>query len=222
MILLSMPRPAAPLPDQMLKFRWPLRCWDTLQGKNDSRHLLEEAAVAVNHLGLVPMPPGSALRVVFDEMMAHSRANDAMFPHASHPPIAAGPEASRMEVANGANHPPPLTVPPVAAGVLRDIQKGALNGEGVSVWGQAGAPLAAEQQRPFGSATGGVGDESGPLGQHPEDSNANSVGVGMVAAWGQWAPRAAAPPPTLSNKRKAASALSQMPFAEGTDPGVDW
>ncbi|CAM9882875.1 unnamed protein product, partial [Ectocarpus sp. 13 AM-2016] len=59
------------MPADMLKFRWSLRCWETLQGKNESRALLEEAAAALSHLGLVPMPLGSSLRIVYDDFVAH-------------------------------------------------------------------------------------------------------------------------------------------------------
>ncbi|CAM9516878.1 unnamed protein product [Scytosiphon promiscuus] len=66
------------MPADMLKFRWSLRCWETLQGKNDTRALLEEAAAAVHHLGLVPMPPGSPLRQVYDDLAAHGGAMAAI------------------------------------------------------------------------------------------------------------------------------------------------
>lgn len=159
----------------MLKFRWSLRCWETLQGRNDSRALLEEAAAAVHHLGLVPMPPGSALRQVYDDLASHGGAMAAVglnnanntninnvvnsvnssssnatinvggsssSANASAPP--ANPEGAQARPHSAAHadgglmHAASHGVPPVAAGVLRDMHRqGALNGEGANMWGDA-------------------------------------------------------------------------------------
>lgn len=172
---------------QMLKFRWSLRCWETLQGKNDSRALLEEAAAAVHHLGLVPMPPGSALRQVYDDLSSHggamaavglNNANNTNINNVinsssngsngainvgnsaggANPP--ANPEAaqarphSAAQADGGLMHAASLGVPPVAAGVLRDMHRqGALNGEAANMWGDASG--------------GGGGGASNPANPNP-------------------------------------------------------
>jgi len=161
---------------QMLKFRWSLRCWETLQGKNDTRALLEEAAAAVHHLGLVPMPPSSALRQVYDDLVSHGGAIAAIGLDSSNntnannsssigngnssinvgggvnPPV--NPEGSQARAhsagrADGMFHAESHGVPPVAAGVLRDLHRqGVLNGEAASMWGDGGAAAATTNPSP--------------------------------------------------------------------------
>ncbi|CAM9428951.1 unnamed protein product, partial [Choristocarpus tenellus] len=88
------------IPPEMLKFRWPLRRWETLQSAGDSRCALEEAAAAADSAGLVPVPPSSALRHVYDELKERA----GIIP----------PQASFCPPENN------YAVPPVAAAVLRD------------------------------------------------------------------------------------------------------
>lgn len=214
---------------QMLKFRWPTRCWETLQGKHDSRPLLEETALAIKHLGLVPMPPGSTLRLVFDELVAKTLSSEAV----AHAQVMGARQA--LSLGSGDSHmhaaPPPVSVPPVAAGVLRDLQEGTLNGQSATVanvnaWGAAGAPPGVAA---VAVAVAGMADSAhnrSPSGQHGEASSANSAidaDVSVVPLAGPWAPPAAAADrEAQGNKRKAGLALAESPFAEACDPGVGW
>lgn len=128
----------------MLKFRWSLRCWETLQGKNDSRPLLEEAAAAIHHLGFIPMPPDSPLRLVYEELVSRGRTGDSVPLHsaAGGNPAPGASDATRVHsggLTESLLHAASLGVPPVAAGVLRDLHReGNLNGEVVSNWGDVG------------------------------------------------------------------------------------
>lgn len=210
---------------QMLKFRWSLRCWETLQGKQDAKALLEEAATAIQHLGLVPLPPGSPVRLVYDEMVTsqgrtQGRNNEGMPPQAGQMGAGGGgatpPSTSETSprVNSAASHGESLMnaaslgVPPVAAGVLRDLHReGALNGDGVSVWG-AGGTVSTEVQRALTTAApeAGVAISAPP----PTDGQLGS----SIASGGQlpggWIPPygvAAVSTPNASGKRKAGEAF---------------
>lgn len=203
---------------QMLKFRWSLRCWETLQGKNDSRALLEEAATAVHHLGLVPMPPGSPLRLVYDEMVSQGRDTDSMTPHGviGSNPIPVNADATRAHAGghgDGLMHAASLGVPPVAAGVLRDLHReGALNGEAVNVWGD-GSGATHELQRALGAPAPGA--DTGAQDLQPADgmgsTNSAAGGVSMPGQWMQ------PPVPQAGNaggKRKAGAAFGDTALPE--------
>lgn len=202
----------------MLKFRWSLRCWETLQGKNDTRALLEEAAAAVHHLGLVPMPPGSALRQVYDDLAAHGGAmaavglnnanntninnvinsntatsssngtiNVGSSTSSANPPPA-NPEATQARPHSAAHadgglmHAASLAVPPVAAGVLRDMHRqGALNGEAANVWGDA-------------SGGGAATNPTNPVNPNPNPGMERAVGAPPPAS----APSPAPPAPATA------------------------
>ena len=210
----------------MLKFRWSRRCWETLLGKNDTRALLEEAAAAVHHLGLVPMPPGSALRQVYDDLAAHggamaavglNNANNTSINNVinsstsststsngasinvgnsnsgSTNPTPANPEAAQQarphsaaHADGGLMHAASLGVPPVAAGVLRDMHRqGALNGEAGNMWGDAS-----------GGGGGGGGGTNGGSGASAAANPTNPVNPnpGMERVVGAPPPATAAPP----------------------------
>lgn len=194
---------------QMLKFRLSARSWETLQGKNESRTLLEETSVALHRLGLVPLPPGSSLRVTYDEMASHGRFPDAASPLAamgtSVPP--GKPDVTHghaLPHPDGLMHAAPLGVPPVAAGVLRDLHReGALNGEGVSVWGEGGAPTSEAERVP--SSLAGPQTSSSGLRGHSEGSTTHL----NVQIMGPWVPPVAAP--LQGTKRKAGAAYSEHP-----------
>lgn len=214
----------------MLKFHWSLRCWETLQGKNESRPLLEEAAAAVHRLGLVPMPQGSALRLLYDEMVSHGRSPDAMPPHAAmggnappgNPNLAHGHTSAHGDALM---HAAPIGVPPVAAGVLRDLhQEGALNGDGVGVWGPA-RTASPEQQRATAATGASVaaevssgGDAGGVARAHSEGMGPNHVSV--VPVVGQWGPPTA--PATQPVKRKAGVAFAEHPSSSGGPADAEW
>eukprot|EP00752_Nemacystus_decipiens_P003153 g2920.t1 len=223
------------MPPDMLKFRWSRRCWETMQGKNDTRALLEEAAAAVHHLGLVPMPPGSALRQVYDDLASHggamaavglNGANNANINNVinssggggGNGPINVG-SSSNTSSGGGANpanpeaaqaRPPPhsaahadgslmhaasLGVPPVAAGVLRDMHRqGALNGEAANMWGDAS----------------GGGNNGGGGSANPSNPNPNP---GMERA------AVGAPPPATVPSPSPARATAPVPAPAPAAPG---
>lgn len=204
----------------MLKFRWSLRYWETLQGKHESRAFLEETALAVHRLGFVPMPPGSVLRATYDEMLAHGRFPELALPHA----MAASVTPGNPELVHGHTlthsqemmHATPLGVPPVAAGVLRDLHRGGtLNGEGVNIWGE-GPAASSDQQRVASSLAGA---DSSTLRPHSEGSAANHGNV--VPVMGQWVSPTASSIP--GSKRKAGVTFPehpQPPFSGAMD--AEW
>ena len=224
----------------MLKFRWSLRCWDTLQGKNDSRALLEEAAAAVHHLGLVPMPPGSALRQVYDDLVSHGGAMAAVGLNSANntninnvinssnsnsngtinvgnsntssgnPP--ANPEAaqarppphSAAHADGGLMHAASLGVPPVAAGVLRDMHRQeALNGEAANMWGDASGGGGGGNNGAGGA--GGAGGATNPPNPNPNPGMERAV-VG-------------APPPATSPSPAPAPSTASVPAPAPAAPG---
>ena len=188
---------------QMLKFRWATRCWDTLLGKNESRHLLEKAAGALYRLGLVPLPPDSALRQVYDDLVSHTRNGEGITPYSvnnqrgksSH----GTPESTRSRPASHSDGHlrAGVGVPPVAAGVLRDLHREvALNGEIVTAsncWGK-GTIVCSELQRSLGAPASAPAPASGaggsthdaPPGNGLEGANCSDPGTGSLMA-GQWA-----------------------------------
>ena len=179
----------------MLKFRWSLRCWETLQGKHDARPLLEEAAAAVHHLGLVPMPPDSALRLVYEDLVSksHGRNGESMPPphvggllgtNTNIPP--GTPDQARPHSAghgDGLLHvASSLGVPPVAAGVLRDLHReGTLTGgETINVYGDGGVS-SAEMQRALTAPAPGPDPSALGLPAAPVDGMAGAGGGGGLS-----------------------------------------
>lgn len=217
---------------QLLKFQWSLRCWETLQGKHDAKPLLEEAATAVHHLGLVPMPPGSPLRLVYDEMASSQvRNGEGMPPRAGQMGVGATPPGiseacprvhSAASHGDGLMNAASLGVPPVAAGVLRDLHReGALNGDGVNGWGDGGT-VNPELQRALPTAVSGPA--AGPnLGVSPptEGQLGASIAGGGQLPGGGWVPPYSAVPVTAVNasgKRTVREA-----FAETlSEAGPEW
>lgn len=212
-----------PITSQMLKFRWSTRCWETLQGKNDTRPLLEEAAAAVHRLGLVPMPPGSPLRLVYDEMTAHGRNGDGIAQHSaigSNSPAGTS-DASRTHSASHADgviHTASLGVPPVAAGVLRDLRReGALNGEAVSVWGDGGVN-SAEMQRALNAPA--PGPDTSALSLPPVEGISGVTGAATGASIpGQWVQPPVPVAGNANGKRKAGAAFAETALSEAD---ADW
>lgn len=176
------------------------------------------------------MPQGSTLRVVFDEMMAKTLSSEAV----THAQVAGARQV--LAVVSGDSHmhttPSQVNVPAVAAGVLRDLREGMLNGQSataanVNPWGAAGAPPGVAVL-----AVAGTADQApsiSPSGQQRETSSANNrthgtgVGMSVVSLASPWAPPAGADDrEAQGNKRKAGLALAESPFAEAGDPGVGW
>ncbi|CAN0270410.1 unnamed protein product, partial [Discosporangium mesarthrocarpum] len=91
------------IPPEMLHFQWPLRRWETLRSAGDSRCALEEAAAAADSVGLVPVPPNSALWQVYNNLQERTMEG-LINPNTLH---VSGPKESH-------------SVPSVAAAVLRD------------------------------------------------------------------------------------------------------
>lgn len=245
--LLPTPNPAL----KMLKFRWSMRCWETLQGKHDARPLLEEAAAAVHHLGLVPMPPDSPLRLIYEELVSHGGRNGESMPPphgggvlgATIPPSGNNPDTSRPHSAghnDGLLHAASsLGVPPVAAGVLRDLHReGTLNGEALNVYADGGV-ASAEMQRALAAPAPGPDPTALSLPTGPPVSVDGMAGAGGGAGGvtsgappagvsagvpGGWAPPAPAGTPTPSGnnngKRKAGAAFPDAAAAPEAD--ADW
>lgn len=150
---------------QLLKFRWGARCWDTLQGKHDDRSLLEEAAGALHHLGLVPMPPDSPVRLVYDEIVSHSRNGDSVTQYAVNLGASPSPGAAEGSHAhtvghsnsNNSNHPIHAGVPPVAAGVLRDLHREGADTVMPNGWRDGGIVGSTELQRPLNTPASMLG-----------------------------------------------------------------
>lgn len=216
---------------QLLKFRWSLRCWETLQGKHDANPLLEEAADAIHHLGLVPMPPGSPLRLVYDEMVSSQVRNGegmplrsgqmgvgATPPGTSEVSPRAHPAASHGD---GLMNAASLGVPPVAAGVLRDLHReGALNGDGVNVWGDGGT-VNPELQRALTTAASGPATGSTLGVSPPTDGQVGASIAGGGQLTGGWVtPYGVVPVPaaSASGKRKAGEAFVETL----SEAGPEW
>lgn len=191
---------------QLLKFRWGARCWDTLQGKHDGRSLLEEAAGALHHLGLVPMPLDSPVRLVYDEIVSHSRNDDNATQYAVNlvnlgaspsPGTAEGSHAHTVGHNNSKNnnHPVHVGVPPVAAGVLRDLHREGADTVMSNGWRDGGIVGSVELQRPLNTPALmlGAGPPSSAFSTTSSDGlgGCSSAGPGTSTGRplsGQWVP----------------------------------